>query len=127
MGTPTSVTFRGDKKQADTQKGAYVWLVQKFFNVNPQLIQDNSIIIGREVNYFARSPEELSPKIAEQAHNYERIILLSGRWYVNAKLPNRLKRQILSNMGNKAGLVKGTDWSWRNSVTADLVDLFEDL
>jgi hypothetical protein len=60
--TPTTVTFRGDKKQADTQKEAYVWLVGKIFDAYPQLIQDISITSGREVNYFARSPEELSSK-----------------------------------------------------------------
>jgi hypothetical protein len=108
--TPTTVTFRGDKADFPTQKAAYCWLVEKFVDTDPQLLQDNSIR-GREVNYFARSPEELSSKISEQPHNYERMILPSGRWYVNVKLPNWLKRQILSNMGKKAGLVEGTDWS----------------
>jgi hypothetical protein len=119
--TPTTVTFRGDQGHFTTQKAAYIWLVKKFFDAYPQLLKDNSILGGY---YFSRSPEELSEKTAEQAYNYEHIILLSGRWYVNVKLDNLVKRQILSNIGKRAGLVEGTDWSWRNSVT---VDLLEDL
>jgi hypothetical protein len=114
MGTPTTVTFRGDKDYFATEKEAYIWLVKKFFDGYPNLLQNKSIIQGREVNYFARSPEELSPKIAEQAHNYERIILSSGRWFANVKLDNSQKRQILSNMAKQAGLVEGADWSWHN-------------
>jgi hypothetical protein len=115
VGTPTTVTFRGDKEHFPTEKEAYIYLVTKFFDAYPQLLQDNSILEGREVNYFARSPQDLSPKTAEQAYYYTRIILSSGRWFVNVKLDNTQKHQILSNMANHAGLLEGTDWSWHNA------------
>jgi hypothetical protein len=108
----------------------YIWLVKKFFDTYPQFLQDNSILGGGY--YFARSPQELSEKIAEQDYNSEPIILSSsGRWYVNVKRGNPVKRQKLSEIGKKAGLVEGTDWSWRNSATAartpSNLDLLEDL
>jgi hypothetical protein len=78
------------------------------------LLQNKSITDGSKVNYFARSPQGLSSQIAEQAHAYERIILPSGRWYVNVKLDNPQKLQILSRMATEARLVEGTDWSWHN-------------
>jgi hypothetical protein len=117
VGTPTTVTFRGDKEHFPTEKEAYIWLVTKFFDAYPRLLQDNSILEGREVNYFSRSPQALSPKIAEQAHYYAPIILSSGKWFVTVKLDNTQKHQILSNMAKHihAGLVEGTDWSWHNA------------
>jgi hypothetical protein len=114
IGTPTTVTYRGDQRHCSTQKDAYIWLVKKFFDDHPQLLQEKSITQGRDVNYFSRSPVGLSPKIAEQAHYYERIILSSGRWFANVKLDNPQKIQILSNIAKQAGLVEGTDWSWHN-------------
>jgi hypothetical protein len=114
-GTPTTVTFRGDKACRPTQKDAYIWLITRFFDAYPDLLEDKSITDGPVVNYFARSPRGLSPEIAQQDHYYEHIILLSsGKWYVNVKLDNPLKVNILSRMANRKGLVEGTDWSWHN-------------
>jgi hypothetical protein len=114
QGTPTTVTYRGDKGHFSTQKEAYIWLVKKLFDDHPELLQKQSIIQGHDVNYFSRSPVGLSPKIAEQAHYYDRMILSSGRWFVNVKVDNPQKRQILSNIAKQAGLVEGTDWSWHS-------------
>jgi hypothetical protein len=114
IGTPTTVTFRGDKKTFPTEKDAYIWLVKNFFDAYPELLQDNSISRGREVNYFASSPKELSPTIAEQAQNYEHIILLSGRCFANVKLDNEQKLENLRKIAKRAGLVEGRDWSWHN-------------
>lgn len=111
----TTVTYRGDKVEFSTQKEAYIWLVKKFFNDYPQLLQDESIIQGHSVRYFSHSPEGLSPRIAEKAHYYTGIILSSGTWFVNVKLTNQLKIDIISKLSKKAGLVEGTDWSWDNA------------
>jgi hypothetical protein len=116
VGTPTTVTFRGDKKCCPTEKDAYIWLVRKFFDAYPLLLKEESIFKGRKVRYFASSPEAMSSKIAEQASYYKHIILSSdpGKLFVNVKLDNTQKHQILSNMAKHAGLVEGTDWSWHN-------------
>jgi hypothetical protein len=114
MEIPTTVTFLGDKADFPTQKEVYIWLVRKFVEGYPNLLQNEFITQGREVDYFARSPEELSPKIAEKDSYYERMILLSsGRWFVNVKLDNPQKLKILSRMAKQAGL-EGSDWSWHN-------------
>jgi hypothetical protein len=115
MRTPTTVTFRGDQKYFSTQKEAYIRLVEEFSYTCPDFLQDKSITEGREVNYFARSPQDLSPKIAEQDHNYLHITLPDdGRWFVNVKLENSQKLQILRNIAKHADLVEGRDWSWDN-------------
>jgi hypothetical protein len=116
MGTPTTVTYRGDTPPPfPTQKDAYIWLVTRFFDDYPKLLREKSIIQGLKVNYFAPSPEGLSPQIAEEAHRYQRIILSSGKWYANVKLDDLQKRQNLNNIAKQAGLVEGIDWSWRNN------------
>ena len=62
MGTPTTVTYRGDMADFPTQKEAYIWLIKKLFHDYPELLQEKSIIQGRAVNYFYRSPEQGQPE-----------------------------------------------------------------
>jgi hypothetical protein len=95
-----------------------------FFRDYPELLEEVmkeiSIFQGQKVRYIARSPKELSPKIAEQSSYYERVILIpSGKWYVNVKLDNQQKRQILSNIAKRVDLVEGRDCSWHNDSPKD--------
>jgi hypothetical protein len=46
VGTPTTVTFRGDKEHFPTEKEAYIYLITKLFDAYPQLLQDNSISLS---------------------------------------------------------------------------------
>ncbi len=127
--TPTTAIFRSTKKQFPTAKEAYVWLVDRFTGVRPDVFTDvrwdttGYIAIGRHRNekgrpsrnYFARSAEQLfrdSPWLATNQSNYAK---LQNGWFVNVNLNNREKFDILCRFGWVVGLKGGRDWDWEVS------------
>lgn len=131
--TPTNATFRSTKKQFVTAKEAYVWLVDRFAGVRPDVFADvrwettGYFAIGRHRdeegrsirNYFARSPEKLfrhSPLLAANQNNYAR---LQNGWYANVNLNNGEKFDILCRFGWVVGLKGGQDWDWDVSEPSD--------
>ncbi len=124
--TETIATFRSLVKHFPTAKEGYVWLVERFIGIKPEVFTDirwettGYVAVGRHRaeegkairNYFARSPQQLfrnSPWLAESQGNYVR---LQNGWYANTNLNNREKFDILVRFGWVAGLKGGQDWDW---------------
>jgi len=110
MSKPTTVSFKGTKRDFSTSKEAYIWLIDKWFAAKPNLPE--MIQHGRGVRYFARTPHKLfisSPDLAEKRSNYEPV---SGGWFANTVLDNRLKFKILTGLAKLAGFKLGEDWTW---------------
>ena len=40
MATPTTVMFRGERRELRSQQGAYIWLVLQFLRIKPDLFTD---------------------------------------------------------------------------------------
>jgi hypothetical protein len=110
--TPTRVSFRRLKNNCHTAIESYIWLVDKFLAVNPDLLErDPQLAEGDGRRYFARSPKELypaSPHLAED-RNYQSV---SGGWFASTILDNPLKFKILARLASSAGSKFGEDWTW---------------
>jgi hypothetical protein len=110
MSKPTTVSFKGTKRNCSTSKEAYIWLIDKVFADNPNLREISPQ--GRGRRYFARTRQELFPArrdLAENRNNYEPV---SGGWFANTNLNNELKFQILTRLAKLAGFKFGEDWTW---------------
>src|ERR1700722_17201281 len=105
MSKPTTVSFRGTKRNFTTSKEAYIWLIDKFFAAKPNLPE--IIRHGRGVLYFARTPRELfisAKHLAEDRTHYEPV---SGGWFADTVLDNDLKFEILTRLAKAAGFKFG--------------------
>jgi hypothetical protein len=101
-------------------KEAYIWLIDKILAANPTLlsVSGDHIIRGLGRNYFERSPRALfsaSPHLAEDRNLYEPV---SGGWFANVNMDNRLKRVVLRRLARAAGFTYGVDWTWDDGARA---------
>ncbi len=121
----TIARFRDKEQEFDSARGAYIWLVERFAEVNPEIFTDvrwettGYVGVGKRRgpdgaarNYFARTPAKLfrkSPALADTQSNYHR---LSNGWYVNLNLNTRENFEILCRFSAVSGLVHDIDWDW---------------
>lgn len=121
----TMARFRGKEQEFDTARAAYIWLVERFAEVNPTLFTDvrwettGYVGVGRRRgpdgaarNYFAKSPTKLfrkTPTLADSPSNFYR---LTNGWYVNLNLNTRENFEILCRFSSVAGLTHNQDWDW---------------
>ncbi|HEY4697481.1 MAG TPA: hypothetical protein VIH29_05675 [Gallionella sp.] len=121
----TIARFRGKAQEFDSARGAYIWLVERFAEVNPEIFTDvrwettGYVGVGKRRgpdgaarNYFARTPAKLfrkSPALADTQSNYHR---LSNGWYVNLNLNTRENFEILCRFSAVSGLAHDIDWDW---------------
>ncbi len=117
--------FRGKEHQFDSARDAYVWLVERFAEVNPALLSDRRwettgfVAVGRQRgpngparNYFASSPARLfrqTPELADAPSNYYR---LTNVRYANLNLETPENFEILCRFAAVSGLEHGKDWDW---------------
>jgi len=121
-----SASFRGSQKTFAHAKDAYLWLVEHFIELRPEIFTEPAmettgvIALGRARNsdgkplrnYFARSRQKLfrsSPELAEQSDKYAK---LRNNWYANINLNNVEKLDILIQFGNQLSLEHGRDWTF---------------
>ena len=123
--TETMATFGPDARRFATAKEAYIWLVERFIGVKPEVFTDirrettGYVALGRRKkegksirNYFARSPQALfrnTPRLAEDHNN---SVQLQNGWFANTNLNNREKFEALVRFGWLVGLRCGKDWDW---------------
>ena len=121
----TLARFRGKEQEFDTARAAYIWLVERFAQVNPALFTDvrwettGYVGVGRRRgpggaarNYFAKSPVKLfrqTPALADSRSNFHR---LTNGWYVNLNLNTRENFEILCRFSSVSGLTHNQDWDW---------------
>jgi hypothetical protein len=122
---PTVARFRGRVERFDTARAAYIWLVERFSNVNPTLFTDvrwettGYVAVGRRRgphgaarNYFAKSPHKLflhTPSLADDRSNFHR---LTNGWYLNLNLNTRENFEILCRFSAVSQMSHGDDWDW---------------
>ena len=115
--TPTRVSFRSTEKIFPTAKNAYIWLIERFITVKPELFADVNwetefFAKGKKRNYFGRSPKKMfrsSPHLADDPNNYKK---LPNNWYVNLNLSNAQKFEILCKFAAITKLRYKEDWQW---------------
>jgi len=125
--------FSSESRRFDSARAGYLWIVERFFALRPQLLQEPSckneyFSQGRDRYYFARTPKQLfprSPNLAEESANYAR---LSMGWYANTNLSNEQKFEILTRVSVRVGLQFKRDWDWQvNPATPELKQRQQDV
>lgn len=114
---PTTSSFLNDRQRFPTSKAAYLWLIEKFMAVKPDIFDHPSkntifIALGTRRNYFGRSLDKMfhgTPHLAKDHNNYAR---LSNGWYANVNLSNSEKFDILSRFAAIAAMEYETQWGW---------------
>jgi hypothetical protein len=122
---PTIARFRDKRSEFETAKAAYIWLVERFAQVNPSLFADvrwettGYVCVGRRRgsggsarNYFAKSPVKLfrrTPTLADNPNNYH---LLTNGWYLNLNLNTRENFEILCRFSAVSQFKHDIDWDW---------------
>ena len=116
-GTPATARFRKEQEWFPSSKEAYVWLMQKFIQDRPDILEGEDwqrafIAKGRAVNYFAKDVESLfrrSPHLAKDSNKYA---WLGGGWYADVNLNNVQKFDALCRFGAAAEYEFKKDWDW---------------
>lgn len=101
--TPTIVMFRTKRHRFPSEKAAYLWLVEQFLRVRPELLNDPYVPtqrIGRPL--LSWSPIDTSDQVK-----------LKIGVYVQMNLSNRQKVRYLDDLAQCAGLKRGRDWDWQ--------------
>ena len=102
--TETIARFGNVERQFDSAKEAYLWMVERFSDANPELFSDvrwettGYVAVGKQRgvegatrNYFARQPSKLFRKTARLAEDHNKYHKLSNGWYANMNLSNAEK------------------------------------
>lgn len=133
---PTEAMFQGRHKHFDSEKDAYVWLIERFVQHYPQLFDapdGNTLYVvkGSRAMYFAMSLRRLfgdKPLLAADPNKYHRLF---NGWYAKLVLSEPQKLSLLSKFATVAGLKFGTDWDWnslgKNSPDLDVEALLQEL
>lgn len=114
---PTDVVFQGTRKHFDTEKDAYIWLMERFVQHYPKPFDDidwetRFVAKGPRALYFAKSLKSLfrtSPDHATDPTKYHRLV---NGWYAKLVLSEHQKVELLSKFAAVAGLRMGEDWDW---------------
>lgn len=124
--TPNVAVFRGYERSFDTAKEGYIWLIEKFIAVRPELFSDPSsetlyLALGKSRNYFGRNPNALfkgSPHLAEIHTNH---VHLRNGWFANVNLNNAQKFDILLRFAALTRVEYPTEWEWKVSGATELL------
>jgi hypothetical protein len=100
--TPTIVMFCAKRYRFSSEKAAYLWLMENFLRVRPDLLSDPAIPKQRN----GRPLLSLSPiDTPDQAK-------LPIGMYVQTNLSNQQKVRSLDSVAQRVGLKRGRDWEW---------------
>lgn len=124
--TRNIAVFKGEECTFESAKEGYIWLVEKFISVRPDLFSNPNqdtmyLAVGRGTNYFAGSPQQLfstNPHLADDKNHYYQ--LKNGR-YANVVLSNSTKFIVLVRFSVVTNMEYSTDWDWRLDNATDLV------
>lgn len=124
--TPTTAVFLERKVDFPSGKDAYIWLVQRFREHYPGLLENQDrwhqrAFHGVKRKYFGRSPESLFPAgspLASQQGNY---VELTDGWYANVNLNHEQKFDILLKLAAVCQLQYFDQWDFQvTGATPDL-------
>ena len=116
--TPTTTHFVGRTEDFSKGKDAYLWLVQRFREHRPGLLESQDrwhqrAFKGRTRRYFAASPRELFPEDSAQSEQASNFSELPGGWYANVNLDHGQKFDILLRLAAICQLKYPDDWDFR--------------
>lgn len=126
--TPTTAVFLGRNEDFPSGRDAYLWLIQRFREHHPNLLESQERWHQRAFRsvkrkYFAKSPEALfapGSKLASQNGNYAE---LTEGWFANANLNHQQKFDILLRLAGICQLQYPDQWDFQVAgATRDLAE-----
>lgn len=116
--TPTTAIFGSTEKKFTNGKDAYLWLIEMFRSVKPDLLESQSkwhekAFKGAKRFNFARRPSDLFPDRSDLARSRGNFGLLADGWFANANINHAQKFDILLRLGVICGLSYPNDWDFR--------------
>lgn len=116
---PTDAMFLGKKIHFDSEKDAYIWLMERFTQHYPKPFHEINwetafVAKGKRTLYFARSLSKLfrsTPDHVADANKYHR---LANGWYAKLVLSESQKIDLLFKFSAVANLRFGIDWDWND-------------
>ncbi len=121
----TDVEFKGRMAHFDTQKGAYIWLLERFVQHYPKpFVEVNRdtvcLATGPRSLYFARSLARLFGEGHEDlAADANKWCRLTNGWYAKLVLNEAQKLERLRKFAAVAHLRFGVDWDWNGEGRAN--------
>lgn len=114
----THVEFQGRKEHFDSEKDAYVWLLERFIQHYPkpfvELDRETLYLAkGQRKLYFAKSLQRLFGEDGQHlAADPNMWCRLSNGWYAKLVLSELQKVALLTKFSTLARLRFGADWDW---------------
>ena len=120
---PTDAMFFGNVMHFDSEKDAYVWLMERFTQRYPKPFETidwetRFVAKGTRTLYFAKSLKNLfktSPDLASDPTKYHR---LPNGWYAKLVLNEKQKVELLMKFAAVSQLAMGKDWDWNGRAAA---------
>ena len=112
----TSCSFRERRSDFNSEKEAYVWMIEQFLSVAPDLFENPlfaAITASKKRRYFAREPEQLYPGTPQLAQNKNNYVKLSNDWLADTNMDAQGKLTRLSQLSVQANIEFGIDWTWQ--------------
>lgn len=107
--------FQGQEVTLETEKAAYIWMLERFIEFRPNLFElpiFARIVRARKRRYFAKNPADLYANNSKLAQNKNNYVRLTNNWYADANLSENRKREKLFELADLVGLTYGLDWRW---------------
>ncbi len=134
---PTRVEYLGRKEYCESEKEAYIWLIERFVQHYPKPFVEldwETVFVakGPRAMYFARSLRRLfGEKHQHLAADHNKYCQLSNGWFAKLVLSESQKLGLLRKFAELAGLRFGTDWDWnslgKNPLYNDTDEIFRGL
>jgi hypothetical protein len=133
---PTDVMFSGKDLHFDSEKDAYIWLMERFTQHYPKLFAEINwetafVAKGKRALYFAKSLENLFRTSPEHTADNNKYHCLTNGWYAKLVLSEVQKVDLLFKFATMANLRFGEDWDWnargRNSPQISADELLREL
>lgn len=128
---PTDAMFLGKKVHFESEKDAYIWLMERFTQHYPKPFDEINwetafIAKGKRTLYFAKNLSKLfsnSPDHVADANKYHH---LANGWYAKLVLSEPQKIDLLFKFASVANLRIGFDWDWNDIGQKDVdIDIDE--
>ncbi len=133
---PTDAMFLGKEMHFDSEKEAYIWLMERFTQHYPKLFAEINwetafVAKGKRTLYFAKSLKNLFRTSPEHATDNNKHHRLANGWYAKLVLSEVQKLDLLFKFASVANLRFGEDWDWnargRNSPHISVDELLREL
>jgi len=115
---PTVATFRGRTVRFKSAVQAYLWLIERFLNHQPALLERQAewhpfLFRGTLRTYFARDPALLFPEGSDLPHRPGTVAHVCPGWVANINLNDPLKFEILVRVSALTALEYSDDWEFK--------------